>query len=51
MIHDPKPAIETAAIERKTWGTPEVRAVVRGKRTAGGPFAIDDQDDPFYSLS
>jgi hypothetical protein len=37
--------------DRKAWATPEVRSVIPGKRTAGGPFDVNDQDDAFYSSS
>ena len=51
MTDIPKPEIDTPVADRKDWHAPQLRAVVPGKRTAGGPFNINDQDDPFYSLS
>lgn len=37
--------------ERKAWKAPEVRAIIPSKRTAGGPFGMNDQEDSFYSVS
>lgn len=37
--------------ERKAWKAPTLRGVVPTKRTAGGPFNLNDQDDAFYSAS
>lgn len=51
MTHDQKAEIDTATTERKSWNTPELRAVAPARQTAGGPFGIDDQDDAFYALS
>jgi len=42
---------ENGHTNRKAWTKPEVRSVIPGKRTAGGPFDVNDQDDAFYSLS
>jgi hypothetical protein len=37
--------------DRKAWKAPQVRAVIPSRRTAGGPFNLNDQDDTFYSTS
>lgn len=42
---------EDITLDRKAWKAPEVRAVIPSKRTAGGPFAMNDQEDLFYSGS
>ncbi len=37
--------------DRKEWKAPELRATLPARRTAGGPFDLNDQDDAFYSTS
>ncbi len=36
---------------RKVWAAPKVRVVVPAKRTFGGSFVPNDQDDAFYNNS
>jgi hypothetical protein len=37
--------------KRDEWTVPEIRQIVPSSRTAGGPFAKNNQDDAFYKVS